>query len=89
MGRIVGFEPTTAGATDRCSTAELYPPCRTTILAERHPLTLPAWNSTYFGPFARRRLVFQLQITDYGNYKSGVSVLCVGFSASASGAAKG
>src|SRR4051812_27835674 len=26
MGRIVGFEPTTAGATDRCSTAELYPP---------------------------------------------------------------
>jgi hypothetical protein len=27
LGRIVGFEPTTAGATVRCSTTELYPPC--------------------------------------------------------------
>ena len=47
MGRIVGFEPTTAGATDRCSTAELYPPCRTSILAEQtRAARRPASSST-------------------------------------------
>jgi hypothetical protein len=34
LGWVVGFEPTTAGATDRSSTTELYPPCPTQIITE-------------------------------------------------------
>lgn len=50
MGRIVGFEPTTAGATDRCSTTELYPPCRTSILAEPQERPAEAYFAHDPGP---------------------------------------
>src|SRR4051812_15335564 len=35
LGWVEGFEPSTAGATDRSSTTELYPPCPTSSIAKR------------------------------------------------------
>jgi hypothetical protein len=42
LGWVVGLEPTTAGATDRSSTTELYPPCPCSSIAKLgHPEASP------------------------------------------------
>lgn len=43
LGWVVGFEPTTAGATVRSSTTELHPPCgETLIIANQSRPSSPA-----------------------------------------------